>query len=224
MSGRNGQQRDFRCGKINPAPFLLALVLAGCSTGAQQGAERGAKAGAVGGLVAGAVGSIFWGGDAVNNALRSAAVGATSGAAVGAMHGAEREKSRQAPTATGPAPAPGPAPGTPVHDPAMKAKLGDLNFAASEDLARCRHVSAISKAEQAFKAESDAKRRSYALLIEAIAAEESNNAAKADEVYVQWGKFDPAYIDRGKARSEALDGVLKLQKVRQEQGLPPLCT
>ena len=206
MSGRNGQQRDFRCGKINPAPFLLALVLAGCSTGAQQGAERGAKAGAVGGLVAGAVGSIFWGGDAVNNALRSAAVGATSGAAVGAMHGAEREKSRQAPPATGPAPAPGPAPGTPVHDPAMKAKLGDLNFAASEDLARCRHVS------------------SYALLIEAIAAEESNNAAKADEVYAQWGKFDPAYIDRGKARSEALDGVLKLQKVRQEQGLPPLCT
>jgi hypothetical protein len=201
---------------------LMALGLAACSTGAQQGAERGAKTGAVGGLVAGAVGSIFWGGDAVNNALRSAAVGATSGAAVGAMHGAEREKSRQ--TTPAPTSAPTPATGKPVYDPAMKAKLGELNFAASEDLARCRHVSAISKAEQAFSSETDPKRRNYALLIEAIAAEESNNAGKANEVYAQWGKFDPAYSDRGKARSEALDGVLKLQKVRQEQGLPPLCT
>ncbi|MBM4220610.1 MAG: hypothetical protein FJ170_01535 [Gammaproteobacteria bacterium] len=201
---------------------LMALALAACSTGAQQGAERGAKTGAVGGLVAGAVGSIFWGGDAVNNALRSAAVGASSGAAVGAMHGAEKEKTRQAPPP--PAPAPVPTTGKPVHDPAMKAKIGELNFAASEDLARCRHVSAISKAEQAFKAETDAKRRSYALLIEAIAAEESNNTGKANEVYAQWGRFDPAYADRSKARSEALDGVLKLQKVRQEQGLPPLCT
>jgi hypothetical protein len=199
---------------------LMALALAACSTGAQQGAERGAKTGAVGGLVAGAVGSIFWGGDVVNNALRSAAVGASSGAAVGAIYGAEQQKSRQ----PAPAPAPTAATGKPVHDPAMKAKIGDLNFAASEDLARCRHVSAISKAEQAFRVETDPKRRTYALLIEAIAAEESNNAGKANEVYAQWGKFDPAYIDRGKARNEALDGILKLQKVRQEQGLPPLCT
>jgi hypothetical protein len=200
--------------------LLLSLAVTACSTGAQQGAERGAKTGAVGGLVAGAVGSIFWGGDAVNNALRSAAVGASSGAAVGAMHGAEKEKSRQ----TSPTPAPAPANSTPVYDPAMKAKIGALNFAASEDLARCRHVTAISKAGQAFKTETDPKRRNYALLIEAIAAEESNNTSKANEVYAQWARFDPAHADRGKSRNEALDGVLKLQKVRQEAGLPPLCT
>ena len=198
--------------------LLLALALTACSTGAKQGAESGAKTGAVGGLVAGAVGSIFWGGDAVNNALRSAAVGATSGAAVGAMHGAERDKNPQ------PTSAPAPATNTPVHDPAMKARIGELNFAASEDLAHCRHVSAIAKAERAFKTETDPKRRNYALLVEAIAAEESVNAAKANEVYAQWGRFDPAHADRGKTRSEALDGVLKLQKVRQDQGLPPLCT
>ncbi len=199
------------------SPLLLSLALVACSTGAQQGAERGAKTGAVGGLVAGAVGSIFWGGDAVNNALRSAAVGASSGAALGAMQGAEQEKNTRqtAPATTRSAP---------VYDPAMKVKIGDLNFAASEDLARCRHVSAISKAERAFRLETDPKRRNYALLIEAIAAEESNNTGRANEVYAQWGKFDPAYADRGKARAEALDGVLKLQKVRQEQGLPPLCT
>lgn len=201
-------------------PLLLAFALTACSTGAQQGAERGAKTGAVGGLVAGAVASIFWGGDAVNNALRSAAVGASSGAAVGAMQGAEKAKSQQ----PAPASAPAPAKAGSVYDPAMKGKIGDLNFAASEDLARCRHVSAISKAEQAFRVETDPKRRNYALLIEAIAAEESNNTSKASEVYAQWGKFDPAHADRGKARNEALDGVLKLQKVRQEAGLPPLCT
>ncbi|MEZ5563101.1 MAG: hypothetical protein R3F27_09135 [Gammaproteobacteria bacterium] len=199
-------------------PLLLSFALVACSTGARQGAERGAKTGAVGGLVAGAVGSIFWGGDAVNNALRSAAVGASSGAAVGALHGAEQEKKRQS------APTPAPAGNTAVHDPAMKAKIGELNFAASEDLARCRHVSAIAKAERAFKVETDLKRRNYALLIEAIAAEESNNTSKANEVYAQWGRFDPAHADRGKARNEALDGVLKLQKVRQDAGLPPLCT
>jgi hypothetical protein len=197
--------------------LLLSLAVAACSTGARKGAERGATVGAVGGVVAGAVGSIFWGGDAVNNALRSGAVGAASGAAVGALRGAEREKNQ-------PLPPPATAANRPVHDPAMKSKIGELNFAASEDLARCRHVSAISKAEQAFKSETDPKRRSYALLVEAIAAEESNNTGKASEVYAQWGKFDPAYANRGKARSEALDGVLKLQKVRQEQGLPPLCT
>lgn len=198
-------------------PVLLTLALAACSTGAKEGAARGAKTAAVGGLVAGAVGSIFWGGDAVNNALRSATVAAASGAAVGAMHGAEQDRNRQ------PAPSPAGATNAAVHDPAMKAKIGDLNFAASEDLARCRHVSAISKAERAFKTETDPKRRNYALLIEAIAAEESNNSGKANEVYALWGKFDPAHADRGKARSEALDGVLKLQKVRQEQGLAPLC-
>jgi len=203
-------------------PLLLTFTLTACSTGAQQGAERGAKTGAVGGLVAGGVASIFWGGDAVNNALRSAAVGASSGAAVGAMQGAEQQKNRQPAPASVPAAAP--AKSTPVYDPAMKAKIGDLNFAASEDLARCRHVSAISRAEQAFRVETDPKRLNYALLIEAIAAEESNNTGKANEVYAQWGKFDPAHADRGKSRNEALDGVLKLQKVRQDAGLPPLCT
>lgn len=196
-------------------PLLLSFGLVACSTGAQQGAERGAKTGAVGGLVAGAVGSIFWGGDAVNNALRSAAVGATSGAAVGAMHGAERDKT--------PAPAPA-AQKAPIHDVEMKARVGAINFAASEELARCRHVGAIARAEQAFKVETDPKRRNYAMLIQAMAAEESGNTAKAADIYTRWGQFDPAHADRQKGRSEALDGILKLQKIRQEQGLSPLCT
>ena len=38
------------------------------------------------------------------------------------------------------------------------------------------------------------------------------------------GQFDPARADPATARNEALDGLLKLQRIRQETGLPPLCT
>ncbi len=206
--------------------LCAAFAVAGCSAGTKDGAARGAKTGAVGGLVAGAVGSIFWGGDAMNNALRTAAVGAASGAAVGAMNGAERDN-RQAPApTTTPPPGGTPSPGTgmTVDNKALKARVGDLNFSASEELARCRHVSAISRAEKAFASETDAKRKGYALLIQAMAAEESSNAGKANAVYAQWGQFDPSRADPVKARNEALEGLLKLQKVRQEQGLPVLCS
>ena len=202
--------------------FCAALAVAGCSAGAKDGAARGAKTGAVGGFVAGAVGSIFWGGDAMNNALRSATVGAASGAAVGAMSGAERDKRQPPPPASGGTPAR--SSGMTADDRALKARVGDLNFSASEELARCRHVSAISRAERAFASETDAKRKGYALLIQAMAAEESSNVGKANAVYAQWGQFDPTRADPAKARNEALEGLLKLQKVRQEQGLPVLCS
>lgn len=202
--------------------LCVTLAVAGCSAGSKEGAARGAKSGAVGGLVAGAVGSIFWGGDAMNNALRTAAVGAASGAAVGAMSGAERDQRQGSPPPPAPAPAsPG---GLSAADQQLKAQMGDLNFAAGEELARCRHVSAISRAEKAFASETDPKRKSYALLIQAMAAEESGNATRASAVYAQWGQFDPARTDMAKTRNEALEGLLKVQKIRQDSGLPPLCT
>jgi len=212
--------------------IALAMVMAGCSTGAQQGASQGAKTGAVGGMVAGAVGSIFWGGDAVNNALRAGAVGAASGAAVGAMSGSDRDQRQSAPPAPAPVPVPASVPAPPpatetglsAADQQLKARLGDLNFAAGEELARCRHVGAISRAERAFAIETDPKRRSYALLIQSMAAEESGNTARANAVYAQWGAFDPARTDMAKSRNEALEGLLKVQRIRQDNGLPPLCT
>ena len=204
---------------------LLALGVAGCTAGTRDDAARGAKVGAVGGLVAGAVGSIFWGGDAVNNALRSAAVGAASGAAVGAVSSSGRDPGG---TGSSPAPAPAPAP-TPageaaVSDAALRARMGDLNFAAGEELARCRHVGAISRAEKAFASETDPERRSYALLIQAMAAEESGNAARAAAIYGQWGAVDPVRANPDRARSDPREGLLKLQKIRTDHGLPPLCT
>ncbi len=209
--------------------LCFAAAVGGCSAGSKQGASQGAKTGAVGGLVAGAVGSIFWGGDAVNNALRTAAVGAASGAAVGAMNGAERDKS-QAPPPAPPAPVPAPVPAAgksadlAAADKALKAQVGELNFSAGDELAHCRHVSAISRAEKAFASETDPKRKGYSLLIEAMAAEESNNTGKANAVYAEWARFDPSRGDVARLRNAALEGLLKVQKIRQERGLPVLCT
>jgi hypothetical protein len=210
-------------------PLCVAVAVVGCSAGSKQGAASGAKTGAVGGLVAGAVGSIFWGGDAVNNALRAGAVGAASGAAVGAMSGAERGKSQPAPQPPPAAPASSsPAAGNTADlsasDKALKAQVGELNFSAGEELALCRHVSAINRAEKAFARETDPKRKSYSLLIEAMAAEESNNSGKADAVYAEWTRLDPTRADPARLRNEALEGLLKIQKIRQERGLPVLCT
>ncbi len=209
--------------------LCFAAAVGGCSAGSKQGASQGAKTGAVGGLVAGAVGSIFWGGDAVNNALRTAAVGAASGAAVGAMNGAERDKS-QAPPPAPPAPVPVPVPvagksaDLAAADKALKAQVGELNFSAGDELAHCRHVSAISRAEKAFASETDPNRKGYSLLIEAMAAEESNNTGKANAVYAEWARFDPSRGDIARLRNDALEGLLKVQKIRQERGLPVLCT
>jgi hypothetical protein len=205
--------------------LCVAVAVVGCSAGSKQGASQGAKTGAVGGLVAGAVGSIFWGGDAVNNALRAGAVGAASGAAVGAMNGAERAKSPAPPAAPpGSSPASGKTADLSASDQALKAQVGDLNFSAGDELAHCRHVSAINRAEKAFASETDPKRRGYSLLIEAMAAEESNNVGKASAVYAEWARFDPARADTARTRNEALEGLLKVQRIRQERGLPVLCT
>jgi hypothetical protein len=209
--------------------LCVAFAVVGCSTGSKEGASRGAKTGAVGGLVAGAVGSIFWGGDAVNNALRAGAVGAASGAAVGAMSGAERGNSQPAPQSLPPAapgtnPASGQTTDMSTSDQALRAQVGDLNFSAGEELARCRHVSAIARAERAFSSETDPRRKGYSLLIQAMAAEESNNVGRASAVYAEWARFDPTRADTARTRNEALEGLLKVQRIRQERGLPVLCT
>ena len=205
------------------AAAVAAVAVGGCTAGSREGATRGATRGAVGGLVAGAVGSIFWGGDAVNLALQSAAVGAAAGAAIGAMDGAARDSRPPPPSPSG-QPVPAPSGGAPKANAALRSLIGDANYAAGEELARCRHVSAIAKAERAFTTETAAERKGYALLIQAMAAEESSNITKASEVYRRWGEFDPRRADRNAARAETLDGLQKVQRIRQDSGLPVLCT
>jgi osmotically inducible lipoprotein OsmB len=209
----------------------VVVSLSGCASGsnASSGAASGAKTGAIGGIVAGAVGALLWGGNPVEGAVKAGITGAAAGAAVGAVAGAEADKAAQAAAQTpAPKPAPQPAP-QPTPQPASakyaeaKAAMGDKVWDAAVLLAHCRHTGAISAAESAFAAETDATRKVYALLVEALAAEESGDRATAAAIYPRIVAADPARGDEAALRTKVLEGVIKLQRLRQDNGLPPLC-
>ena len=82
---------------------------------------------------------------------------------------------------------------------------------------------AIAAAEAAYAAESDGRRRVYALLVEALAAEESGDKEAAVALYPRIVAADPARGSEEAVRAQVLEGVIKLQRLRQENGLSPLC-
>jgi hypothetical protein len=192
---------------------LLAAILAACAPGsmASRGATSGAKQGALGGAVAGAVGSIFWGGNVLENAAASAAIGAASGAAMGAASGSSVDKEVAAKRQMS------------EQDAAIAQKLGPANFDAAVALAECKHKRAMGLARTAYGTVGDDEHRRYALMIEAIAAEESGDTAAASEVYPLLLRADPSLGSTDRARSEALAGILKIQRVREEHGRAPTC-
>jgi hypothetical protein len=202
---------------------LLGAVL-GCTAYGCAGtyAEEGAKQGFVAGAVAGAVGSIFWGG----NALESAAVGAVTSAAAGAAIGGMSKKpdpSAQAASAAAPASS-GNAEEVIQRDRAVEERIGPQNFDAARLLARCQHDSAIDAARKSYEAADSDERRAYALMIEAIAAEEKGDTATAAGVYPRLVQLAPDHGPVDKVRSEALSGILKVQQARKDHGLQPLCS
>lgn len=196
--------------------LLLAAALAcqGCATGslASEGAAAGGRSGALGGAVAGAIGSLFWGGNVLENMATSAAVGAASGAAMGAASGRSADKRIEAKRNVSEA------------DAALAARIGRANFDAAVELARCRHKTAVGKARTAYGTTDDSELQRYALFIEAIASEESGDAAGAAKVYPLLAR---TYADGSgsveKARADTLAGILKVQKAREEHGLKPTC-
>jgi hypothetical protein len=194
---------------------LASLVaLSGCAAGslASEGAESGAKSGALGGAIAGAVGSIFWGGNVVQNMAAGAVVGAATGAAVGGASGAAADKKIEAKRNLSEA------------DAALLNKLGQDNFDAAVELARCKHKTAIGKARTAFGTAADRERERYALGIEAIANEEMGDAAAAQKIYpLLAARYADGNGTVERAHADALAGVLKVQQVRQEHGLKPTC-
>jgi len=212
------------------AGALSLVALQGC---ADTYAREGAKAGAVGGAVAGAVGSLFWGGNVVGNMAAGAVTTAAAGAAVGAMSkkpaaGSETPASEQSPSSSD-------AQGTEVEPQAkpkeelvqrereVEARIGPANFEAARLLARCDHNGAIAQARKAFDAEESPERRAYALMIEAISAEEVGNTDQAAAVYPQLVQLDPSRENVVKARNDALSGILKIQQVRKDYGVPATC-
>ena len=197
----------------------LALLTASC---ANTYAAEGAASGALGGAVAGAVIGIMTGG----NVGASIATGAAASAAAGAAIGATQPK--QAPQRAAPATA---APGTPApNDPklverqqALEKKIGPTNFDAARMLALCRHDSAIELARNAYTTADTQDRRGYALMIEAVAAEEKGDTATAAAIYPRLVEVDPGIGSTDKARNAALSGVLKVQQVRKDYGRSPTC-
>ena len=196
--------------------IALAFVVCGC---AGTYAGEGAKAGLVGGAVAGAVGSLFWGG----NVLESAAVGAITTAAAGAAVGGMTKKPESGEQAASAASTPTSDQDVIQRDRAVEDRIGEQNFEAARLLARCQHDRAIDEARKAFKVVDTDERRAYALMIEAVSAEEKGDEATAAAVYPRFVELAPSHGPVEKARSEALSGILKVQQARKAHGLEPLC-
>jgi hypothetical protein len=198
---------------------LLGIAL-GCAASGCAGtyAEEGAKAGLVGGAVAGAVGSLFWGG----NVLQSAAVGAVTTAAAGAAVGGMQKKPEAGEQAKSTAPATSDQ-DVIARDRAIEERIGQENFEAARLLGRCQHDRAIDQARKAFSSVDTDERRAYALMIEAVAAEEKGDTATATAVYPRFVELAPDHGPVEKARNEALSGILKVQQARKAHGLQPLC-
>jgi hypothetical protein len=195
-----------------------AFLTASC---ADTYAAEGAKSGAVGGAVAGAVLGVFTG-----NVGASMVAGAAASAAAGAAIGGMTPKAPQ-----GAAPPPAQGQGSPARtDPqlaerqqALENKIGPANFDAARMLALCRHDSAIELAQKAYTTADTQERRAYALMIEAVAAEEKGDTAAASAVYPRLVEADPALGSTDKARNAALSGILRVQQVRKDYGLSPTC-
>jgi hypothetical protein len=217
---------------VSTAVILLSLIfipalgslLAGCATDSQAGkqAGRGAALGVVGGAVGGAVSSLLWGGNIVEGAVKGGVTGAATGAAVGAVSGAMADsgaKQKEARTQ--------PEPKKVDSDPKLAQlgkKIGKKNFEAATLLAECRHGQAIGAAVEAFTGTQDPKQRAYSLLIQAIAAEEMGDEDLAASLYPRIVQSAPSLGTAEKVRTEALEGVMKIQRIRQDHGLPPLCS
>jgi hypothetical protein len=195
---------------------VVAFLTASC---ADTYAAEGAKSGAVGGAVAGAVIGIFTG-NVGGSMVAGAAASAAAGAAVGGM-------TPKAPQGAAPAQTQGSsAPTDPKlleRQQALENKIGPANFDAARMLALCRHNSAIELARNAYTSADTQERRGYALMIEAVAAEETGDTASAAAVYPRLVEVDPGIGSVDKARNAALSGVLKVQQVRKDHGLSPTC-
>jgi hypothetical protein len=200
---------------------IFALILAwgqavlwsgGCAgSQAGRGAAEGAVLGTVGGTVAGAVGALIFGGNVAQGAAAGAAMGAASGAATGAVSGAmadSKAKDQQAKQRQ-------------LEE--LKEKIGDQNFEAANLLAHCKHRQAIGAAEKAYSSTQNPEQRLYALYIQAVAAEESGDQKSASSIYARAIQDDPSKGPVEKMKVQCLEGVMKIQKLRKDYGLPPLC-
>jgi hypothetical protein len=196
-----------------PLAIVTVLTAPGCASDSEASKEagRGAAYGMVGGAVAGAVSSLIWGGNPLQGAVAGGVTGAASGAAIGAMSGAQRDRAAAKPIGEDPKLA------------ALRQKIGDANYASAMLLAQCQHKRAIESARETFANAQDPQQKTFALMIETVAAEESGDKALAASLYPKIAQADPSRGSPEKVRADALEGVMRVQAARKQHGLPPTC-
>ena len=201
----------------------MAAFVAGCASDSQASkqAGKGATMGAVGGAVAGAVGSLLGRGNVVEGVVKGSVVGAASGAAVGGVAGSMADG--QAKQNAGRKPAPK-TPDSEAKLAQLRQDIGDRNYATTLLVAQCRHKDAIASAQDTLAASKDQKERAYAMMIQGIAAEESGDKALASSIYPKIVQEDPSRGSVDRVRADALEGVMKVQAIRKDHGLAPVCT
>jgi hypothetical protein len=86
-------------------------------------------------------------------------------------------------------------------------------------LAQCKHQEAIASAGDTLAATQNPDERAFALLLQGVAAEESGDKALTASLYPKIAQEKGGSVD--KVRADALEGVIKVQAVRREHGLPP---
>jgi hypothetical protein len=200
---------------ISASLSATLLLLSACTTGQRKGAAGGAVMGLVGGATAAAVDGLLWGGsDVGERVVKSSISGATAGAAMGATGAAMSERQQKKGKASS---------ATQATDDRQvektRKKIGDINFQAGILWVQCDHAGAIKTAQRAFESASNEKQQLYALTIEAAAALESGQGELADSLYPKIVELDKKR-DLDKARADTMEVMLRVQKVRKEQGLP----
>jgi hypothetical protein len=214
----------FLAGAVSWMVALGAVfVAAGCASDSQASkqAGKGAALGGVGGTVAGAVAGLLSGGNVVQGAVKGGIAGAASGAAVGGVAGSMADNQNKQNAGTKPPPK---TPDSEAKMAQLRQQIGDRNYATTLLVAQCRHRDAIASAQDTLAATQDPKERAYAMLIQGIAAEESGDKALAASIYPKIVQEDPSRGSVDKVRADALEGVMKVQTIRKDHGLAPVCT
>jgi hypothetical protein len=205
-------RRDAKASVVVVASIAMSS-LAGCAAGslASEGAAQGAKSGALGGAVAGAVGSLFWGGNVVENMVAGAVVTAAAGAAVGGAAGASQDKAIADQRAMS------------ERDAALQQKLGKDNFEAAQQLALCKHKTAIGKAKTAYGRAEDPERKRYALTIEAIANRELGLTEAEQQIYPLMVPLYGAGAGTEQIAADIAKGEQLVQDAREAHGVSRTC-
>lgn len=192
------------------------VLLSGCTTAQREAAGSGAVMGLVGGVTAAAVDALlFGGGNTAEHIVKAGFSGAAAGAAVGVTGAAISESGQKS---DGKSSSAGSGDES-AEIGKLRKKVGDINFQAGILWVQCEHREAIQAAERAFESTTDKKQQLYALLIQAAASLEFGEKETAEALYPRMVELDNKR-DLDSVKADTMEAMLRIQKVRREQGLP----